>query len=232
VRRVSNEIRAMFEELSLLREQQRQRQTLEEDQRRMAEQLRRLSETDMLTGLLNRRALNDAAIRALAPPDGGARAIAVILLDIDNFKAINDTLGHAVGDTVLKGIARALAPLVPDGDAFARYGGEEFLVLLHDACLDTAGALAETMRRRLEQISWTEAPGLSVTASFGIAACPLAAGMRWEELVATADRRLYRAKQDGRNRICTADVTIAAPSVTPADTVDIAIFRRDRVGLR
>jgi diguanylate cyclase (GGDEF)-like protein len=230
VQGVSNEIRAMFKELSLLRDQQRQRQSLEEDQRRMAEQLRRLSETDMLTGLLNRRALTDAAARALAPPT--ARGVAVILFDIDNFKTINDTLGHAVGDTVLKGIARALVPLVPAGDAFARYGGEEFLVLVHDCSHDTATAIAEALRRRLETSDWPEAPGLTVTASFGVASCAPAGGVRWEELVAAADRRLYRAKQDGRNRVCTADIVVNGPPVAPAEAVDIAIFRRDRAGLR
>jgi diguanylate cyclase (GGDEF)-like protein len=230
VRRVSNEIRAMFEELNLLRDHQRQRQSLEEDQRRMAEQLRRLSETDMLTGLLNRRALNDAAVRALAPRDGSE--VAVILFDVDNFKRINDTLGHAVGDAVLKGIARTLAPLVPAGDAFARYGGEEFVVLLHGAGLDTATAVAEAMRRCLEDDVWLEAAGMSVTASFGAAVRPSGSGMRWEELVATADRRLYRAKQDGRNRVCSSDASVEAPKLAPLDAVDIDTFRRERAGAR
>jgi diguanylate cyclase (GGDEF)-like protein len=213
VGRVSGEISDMFRELDTLRNQQRERQQLEQDQRSMAEQLRRLSETDMLTGLLNRRALNDAALQALSPRDGRARDIGLILFDIDHFKAINDTFGHATGDDVLRLIASKLTSIVPPSGAFARYGGEEFIVLLEDAGVDTAAALAEALRRRLEEIVIEQAPGLAVAGSFGIAVRPAASGMRWEELVATADRRLYLAKQTGRNRVCASDA--ASPPLAP-----------------
>ncbi len=215
VGRVSGEIADMFRELDILRDQQRQRHRLEQDQRHMAEQLRRLSETDMLTGLLNRRALNDAALQALAPPDGRARDIGLILFDIDHFKAINDTFGHTTGDDVLRLIADSLAPLVPADAAFARYGGEEFIVLLEDAGIDAAASLSEALRRRLEETAIDQAPGLAVTGSFGVAVRPAASAMRWEELVATADRRLYTAKQSGRNRTCASDG--ASPPLAPGD---------------
>lgn len=205
VGRVSGEIGDMFRELDVLRDQQRQRRRLEQDQQLMAEQLRRLSETDMLTGLLNRRALNDAARRSLSPPSGQPRDISLILFDIDHFKTINDTFGHATGDDVLRLMAARLTELVPPGSAFARYGGEEFIVLLRDAGLDAASALAEALRRQLEQMIIDGAPGLAVTGSFGVSARPATSGKRWEELIAAADRRLYRAKQTGRNRVCAVD---------------------------
>ncbi|MBL8567649.1 MAG: diguanylate cyclase [Phreatobacter sp.] len=213
VGRVSGEIADMFRELDILRDQQRQRHRLEQDQRHMAEQLRRLSETDMLTGLLNRRALNDAAMQALSPADGRARAIGLILFDIDHFKTVNDTFGHATGDDVLRLIATCLAPLVPASGAFARYGGEEFIVLLQDASIAEAFALSEALRRRLEETRIDQAPNLTVTGSFGVAVRPAGSATRWEELVASADRRLYLAKQSGRNRVCATEA--ASPPLAP-----------------
>ncbi len=211
IRNISAEVRTMFASLDLLREQQRQRLQLEEDQRLMSEALRHLSETDMLTGLLNRRALTEAAERALYESDRHGAPVSAVLFDIDHFKAINDGHGHAVGDLVLKTIAHDLRAVAGADVAFARHGGEEFLLMLPDTPKGAAIAVAERLRRAIEAMTLDTLPGLRVTSSFGVACRTAGAMMSWEELVATADRRLYRAKQAGRNRVCGSDDQPAAP---------------------
>ena len=101
-------------------------------------------------------------------------------------------------------------PLLRPTDIFARYGGEEFVLLLQDTDGGEAAAIAERLRRRLAQVPVSQDPPLFVTASFGVAARDAGAAMSWDELVATADRRLYRAKQSGRDRVCAGDGAIAA----------------------
>lgn len=218
VRNISAEVRTMFASLDLLREQQRQRLQLEEDQRLMSEALRHLSETDMLTGLLNRRALTEAAERAVYESDRTGAPVSAILFDIDHFKAINDGHGHAVGDLVLKTIAHDLRAVAGADVAFARHGGEEFLLMLPDTPKDAALALAERLRRAIEAMTIDTIPGLRVTSSFGVASRTAGAMMSWEELVATADRRLYRAKLEGRNRVCDTDEDQAAPLASTSET--------------
>lgn len=213
--KVSAEVRGMFDGLDVLREQQRQRLRLEDEQRRMADQLRHLSQTDMLTGLLNRRAINEAAAATFVEAEVFGRSIGVVLFDIDHFKAINDAHGHAVGDAVLLAIAREVGPELDGTAAFARYGGEEFIVLLPQTTEPKALAMAERIRAAIARIRIPQAPGLAVTSSFGVAVRPAESSQTWENLVASADQRLYRAKRTGRNRVCGADPTTAAPPLAP-----------------
>jgi diguanylate cyclase (GGDEF)-like protein len=221
--KVSAEVRGMFEGLDVLREQQRQRLELEEEQRRLADQLRHLSRTDMLTGLLNRRALNDLALESFGAADAEGRTVGVVLFDIDHFKAINDSQGHGAGDAVLAAIAREVGPELVPGATFARYGGEEFIVLLPDTTEAAAMALAERVRRAISRVAVPNAPQFVVTGSFGVAVRPPDAVQSWEHLVAAADQRLYRAKRAGRNRTCGPDPLTMAPPLAAEPAVPLVL---------
>jgi diguanylate cyclase (GGDEF)-like protein len=158
-----------------------------EQERLRAEGLLRISLEDPLTGLANRRRLDD---ELAAGVDGHA----IALIDVDHFKRVNDQHSHQVGDDVLRRLAGLLRAGCRSGDIAARYGGEEFAVLLRDTTDAEAAEAAERIRRTVEEFPWsTVAPGLAVTVSIGVASGP--------ELLALADLRLYQAKNDGRNRV-------------------------------
>lgn len=152
------------------------------------------AQTDPLTGLHNRRGL-ELALDALAT-DG--RSFAVLALDIDHFKRINDTHGHDVGDQVIRHLARIMAACSRDADTLCRSGGEEFLMLLPSANLDSALLVAERLRQCVEQ---EQVPAVgSITISLGVAVWPLHADSI-EGVLKLADGALYQAKQRGRNRV-------------------------------
>lgn len=200
------EVGEMFRRLDLLREQQRFKRHLETERKSMTEELRRLSQTDALTGLLNRRALGEAVGQLFAATSSGSRSIGIIMFDIDHFKSINDRHGHAVGDLVLQRTAQILEPCLNPDDLFARYGGEEFIIVLNDATEASARATAERLRETLARAVISDQHGLKVTASFGVdwrTQCTIA---DWEKLAIVADRRLYRAKRGGRNLVCSSDI--------------------------
>lgn len=169
----------------------------------------RLAETDGLTGLLNRRAIEARAAEAFAEVDREGAPVAVLLFDIDRFKTINDGFGHAAGDAVLNAVAEAARAELQPGDELARVGGEEFAALVSGVTLAEAGALAERLRRAVAGLALAETAGLAVTGSFGVAFRPAGSEMRWEALVAAADRRLYAAKAAGRNRVVSGDAPAA-----------------------
>ena len=167
--------------------------------RRLEEQLGHttwLSQHDVQTGLRNRRAASEAIARLGEVPS------ALVLVDIDHFKAINDRFGHGAGDGVLETVASLLAAHVTaahPGAIVARWGGEEFLAILPGADLSEGTALAETLRSALKEArgeTWPE--GLEVTASFGVAAGP---ADRFDETFRIADAALYRGKDEGRDRV-------------------------------
>lgn len=154
----------------------------------------RQASSDPLTGLMNRRALEDR----VTVMDRGGRPYALITLDLDHFKSINDTHGHAAGDQALRLFARAMKEMVRASDLAARYGGEEFLIVLPDANLDAAAALAERLRAHLlELLSAGSVPGFTVSA--GVADTTVAA--HFEGILAAADAGLFRAKANGRDRV-------------------------------
>jgi diguanylate cyclase len=162
----------------------------------------RLAQTDALTGLPNRAAFLAAArhelVQLKATPD---KRSALILLDLDWFKAVNDSHGHAAGDAVLKRLAEVLCKGVRTGDVPARLGGEEFVVLLPDASLEVAMKVAERIRLDMgeAEVIW-EGRSIRVTLSAGIS--PLhSSDQGVEEALARADEALYRAKNQGRNRV-------------------------------
>lgn len=152
-----------------------------------------LSRTDMLSGLMNRRAFLDTFERTRGE-------VALILLDIDRFKSINDTLGHKAGDDVIVRVAQCLTGLLGEGATVARIGGEEFAVLLMGPRSDEALEVAKSICRSVEAMGF-EVAGLpvSVTISGGVSAGVSELG--FSELFSAADRALYLAKASGRNRI-------------------------------
>jgi diguanylate cyclase (GGDEF)-like protein len=172
---------------------------------------RRLYESstrDALTRAFNRKYLNERLLAEIAHARRHKTQLALLMLDLDRFKAINDQHGHLAGDMVLRVVAAHLQRLIRLEDVLARYGGEEFVVLVRSTVLSDAGKLAERVRTTVERLQVTTTGGavLTVTTSIGVASLselPPEAGAT--ELIATADARLYRAKVDGRNRICSAD---------------------------
>ena len=194
------EIGSLFKALDTLRRKLIERDALDREKLELTAKLRQLAETDGLTGILNRGALEQRAASMLAalPPQ---QSLPLILLDIDHFKSINDRHGHVAGDEVLKETARRLRTVLRPSDVMARFGGEEFAVLPADSRMPP-GQIAERLRGALLASPFTLDTGatLEVTASFGVAAIDHGAGS-WTDLVEAADQALYEAKATGRNRV-------------------------------
>jgi diguanylate cyclase (GGDEF)-like protein len=173
-------------------------------------ELRRLSHTDALTGVANRRGFDDALAAAWARAAGAGGAVAVILCDVDHFKAYNDAYGHPAGDACLRRVAAVLAEAgAAHAGQCARVGGEEFAVLLDDGAPARAAlALAEAMRAAVEALAIAHDPATGrtvVTASFGVGHVQAGEGNDAGMLLAATDRALYAAKHRGRNCIVLGD---------------------------
>ncbi len=169
----------------------------------LEQELSKEARTDALTGLRNRRALEEAASAELKRAARSAAPLAVIVCDIDHFKAINDRDGHDAGDRVIRAVAAHLTLVARESDALGRWGGEEFLVILPDSDETAAVALAERMRVEIESATMPIPDGARVTISLGVAALPSGGvdAWAWDRLVQRADRAMYRAKKAGRNRV-------------------------------
>jgi diguanylate cyclase (GGDEF)-like protein len=168
--------------------------------------------TDELTGLFNVRHFQESLNNEIERSRRFQSSVGLAMLDIDNFKRVNDTYGHQQGDLVLLEVARCLRALSRDIDEPARYGGEELAVILPQTDLGGAELLAERMRSAIEALNVKRLDGhgtLSVTASFGVASLPQSAGDK-ESLIAAADAALYRAKGAGKNRVERAEPARAA----------------------
>ncbi|GAB6196181.1 GGDEF domain-containing protein [Lysobacter xanthus] len=162
-------------------------------------ELQRLVHCDPLTGLFNRRSLFEHAAREQARCERYGTPLSLVMLDIDRFKSVNDTFGHGAGDDVICEAAARIACELRDVDAAFRLGGEEFLILLPSTALDHAVAVAERLRQALSARP-IGAIGRPVTASFGVT--ELARGQEdWEAALRRADAALYRAKDEGRDRV-------------------------------
>lgn len=179
------------------------------DLRARAAEATRSAEEDALTGIGNRRLLG----RFLSAEAAAVSGVAVIVLDVDHFKTINDTLGHDVGDAVLRRLGELLRSKARVGQVAIRYGGDEFVLALPGVRLAAARGFAERLRLSVLGHDWTSvAPGLHVTASFGVACGP---AVSWQAVIAAADTPLYLAKQQGGNAVGTASLGVR-PAEAPS----------------
>ncbi|SDD35263.1 diguanylate cyclase (GGDEF) domain-containing protein [Massilia sp. PDC64] len=171
----------------------------------LREVLRRQSTVDELTGLYNRRYFDETLRRELFRAERMRASLAVVMIDLDHFKHMNDTYGHEAGDLVLRTVGRCLREGVRRSDIACRYGGEELVLVLPECDAAAARTCAETLRKTISalQLHHADAALPQVTASFGIALWP-AHGEDAHTLVHAADRALYDAKHGGRNRVCMA----------------------------
>ncbi|MDR7158393.1 GGDEF domain-containing protein [Arthrobacter sp. BE255] len=165
--------------------------------------LRMVATRDDLTGLLNRKAFFDLASEHLADPAVTRASGALILADLDHFKAVNDTYGHAAGDLALQAFAEACQDTVRTTDLTGRYGGEEFILLIPGATADRAERIADAISRRLADSVSADGPRMP-TVSYGIATYD-AGTPGLDALIASADAALYEAKSQGRNRTARSD---------------------------
>ena len=181
---------------------------------RMNEALAQLTVRDPLTGVFNRRGLDDAAVTTLSFARRLGRPTGLLACDIDRFKSVNDTYGHAEGDRVLQDFAQLLGGQFPAADPVGRLGGEEFAVLLPGAGDEQALEAAQRLRAVVEQHVFRLADGrpLQLTVSIGVATQPTAE-IGWDDLLRRADAALYQAKAQGRNRCVLA--AAAEPALQP-----------------
>jgi len=164
-------------------------------------ELREQAIRDPLTGLYNRRYLNETLDRELARAKRGEYPVSLVMIDIDQFKSLNDTFGHHMGDSILRSFAAQLISQTRVGDTVCRYGGEEFLVVLPDVTIEIAHEIAERWRKSFQETHrFYEGENIGATVSCGISEFP-ANGDLNVELIAAADKGMYQAKAAGRNRV-------------------------------
>jgi diguanylate cyclase (GGDEF)-like protein len=166
-------------------------------QRELAEQAR----TDPLTGAMNRRAMEEAALRETARSIRNDRPLCTIIIDIDHFKRLNDARGHAAGDCALQALASQVKTMLRVQDLFARIGGEEFAILLPDTPVSSGTHTAERVRQAIEalEIPFETGP-IQLTVSAGVAQLDSVQG-GWEAMMRRADAAMYEAKEHGRNLV-------------------------------
>lgn len=169
-----------------------------------------------MTGLYNRRYLEDVLNREIHRAERSGKPLAVVMIDIDNFKQFNDRHGHDAGDFVLSALARAIARNIRPSDLACRYGGEEFAVVLPEASVEIACQRAEEMRQAIRNTNLMHLGQTlaAPSASFGIAMYP-GDGVNAPDLLKAADRALYRAKHEGRDRVSVEQNAPRPPATAP-----------------
>ncbi|HEY0658991.1 MAG TPA: GGDEF domain-containing protein, partial [Pyrinomonadaceae bacterium] len=165
--------------------------------KRKADEFEQLSMTDSLTGLPNRRYLEERLAEEIKRSQRHGFPMSLLVVDVDEFKSYNDTFTHPEGDKALRLVGQALKATLRGADVAARQGGEEFSILLPQTTLGEAHTIAERIRERVES---TQFPNRQVTVSIGIATCTPAIST-WESLVKAADEAMYEAKRSGRNNV-------------------------------
>ena len=178
---------------------------------RLFQRIAEMARHDGLTGLLNHASFQERLREMVDFAQCTQQPLAVIMCDVDSFKAINDSYGHPIGDQVLREVGRTWRQVAPEGSLVARYGGEEFVCAVSGMDLDQAAELAEALRQTIEALPLSFDKGiLNVTASFGVAQLGQPA-RNATELIRLADDALYQSKRGGRNR-----VTLVPPSLCAA----------------
>jgi diguanylate cyclase (GGDEF)-like protein len=175
-------------------------------------ELERRALTDALTGLFNIRWWRDMGPRVMSQSVRTGAGVGVLLMDIDHFKQINDSAGHAAGDSVLRAVARAVRRVVRDSDYAVRYGGEEFLIVLTNSTVEGAMRVAQALQAAMTELRAPTPDIRRVTASIGVAVFP-DHGTEIDEVVAAADRAMYEAKREGRDRISIAQMPLHSAQV-------------------
>ena len=180
----------------------------------LRETLKFQSVRDPLTGLFNRRHMEESLERELLRAARNTKPVTVLMIDIDHFKQFNDIFGHDAGDIVLRELGTAFSSLTRGGDIACRYGGEEFLLILAEASLETGYERAVKLKEQVASlhVRHREATLSRITVSVGVAAFPQH-GTTAAQIVRLADQALYRAKAEGRDRVV---VAAAATADTPA----------------
>ncbi|VFQ45637.1 diguanylate cyclase [Desulfoluna butyratoxydans] len=169
-----------------------------------------LANTDALTGMMNRRAFMERLEQEIERAHREQTALSFLISDIDYFKRVNDTYGHQVGDLVLQCFCQTLKEILRPYDFLGRYGGEEFVVCMPGTMDDQARSVAERLRKAVEEkeiIHPETGELIAITSSFGTATCRLALRERTDDLIKRADEALYRAKEEGRNRVVSGEST-------------------------
>ena len=205
--------------------------------RRLHASLRRMAETDALTGIGNRHHFTTQAEQALAQCQRAGEQVALVMFDLDYFKSINDNYGHSTGDWVLQRVAGVAGAFCRSIDHFGRLGGEEFAILLRGCDLRDATRMAEDCRVRIAAIPSRESGhSFPISASFGVTVTALS-GHDLDRLLSHADQALYRAKREGRNRVrayereLPMELTSYRPAPTPAPAAkDDGATRQARTG--
>jgi two-component system, cell cycle response regulator len=200
------ELKARLRSMLRIKRLQEALEEREKELLEMNERLRFMSQTDGLTGLDNRRHLNERIDEMFQHAKRLSEPFSLVMCDLDKFKSVNDEHGHQAGDEVLKQLAGILKEEAREIDRVGRYGGEEFMLLLPGTVLDAAVTFAERVRKRIERHTFTFVGGtLQRTASFGVAGWPHPKIDDSDSLVRMADDALYVAKETGRNRVIRFD---------------------------
>jgi diguanylate cyclase (GGDEF)-like protein/PAS domain S-box-containing protein len=175
-------------------------------------EMQRLATTDPLTGLHNRRSFFHLAQRAFEQATRYGHPLSIVMLDIDHFKQINDSVGHLMGDQVLQAVAYQCLSVLRAVDIVGRYGGEEIIMALPETAHESAAQVAERLRQHFAHASLpTDRGHITVTVSLGVATCIDTASLTLEHIIDQADQALYQAKQAGRNRVVTWDDNAVMP---------------------
>ena len=172
------------------------------------EELKLLASIDPLTKLYNRRYFNEIAQNILEKERENRLDLSLLILDIDKFKNVNDTYGHAIGDDVIIFVADTLKKFNKESSVSCRYGGEEFVMLLPNTSLDSAVALSEQIRKSIQEsvINIKDKESLQITVSIGVSKVDVLNEPNIETALYRADNALYEAKDRGRNRVCRRDI--------------------------
>jgi len=173
------------------------------------QKMAQMSTHDGLTGLKNRRYIEEALEREVAGAKRYATDLSFCMMDLDRFKIINDTYGHAAGDRVLKEVARTITASFRQNDIFGRYGGEEFVVILPNTRIESARNVCERFREKVAQLVLKyDTYQLQTSISIGLTSYNRAENQSPADLILKADKALYRAKDQGRNRV---EIELASP---------------------